>query len=711
MLNNKILKIIVLVLSILSSMALAIAIRNMERLEEFHSRVDTSGYFTEFKLPEFLVTSEQETMILELLESVSNELNINYMVRVSSFGVNNNTFSETGELPINDIGGRHIFYVSNQKESNILKNFNIEKQVIDEQNYFATDLKRYPQANSLDPGLQENEEFAILPISKQEHLNSAIFFVETKDQETLDLFMSRLSELYNRRFEKEYDIAYFEAQSKKGAFVISNTLEISGVILFFLFYVLALILWLLENNRSIAIYRLNGVSTLKITHFLVLKELIGIFCLNNVVAGFLILQTMNFSFLLFQFFLIVVSLLVSYSVLVFLGFFSLNQQLNKQSFGKNFFLVTYLAKISILFFCVVQLVPLSEYVHAYFLPEVMNEQLENYAVFFPRFGGNEASITDSSQLMRGKDKEKLLAQFLNDGAIEVNTASFFEIDHGLIHQSIYVNPNYLEKYPIMSITNQPIQIDLEEERSVILIPERMMPDFIELRSWFLNEKNPYEQTKEEEDIIFYTIQDNQEIFAFDQERPITITEPNIIHVLTLNNTPIMQRDFLTGFSYGEPLKIPLDAPVEEVYSRYLPLLKEAGLEDNFPFLIPVNQLRKVENQLNFALDIEKRMIEFLVTLLLLIVLISYSTVSYSRLYRQKFVIWRLNGSSFCKTYKKIGILLLFQYALFFVYVMMHSFRITDVIPFLLFIMIESALVFRTLKSIEKKNISEFLEGK
>src|SRR5699024_5308493 len=126
------------------------------------------------------------------------------------------------------------------------------------------------------------------------------------------------------------------------------------------------------------------------------------------------------------------------------------------------------------------------------------------------------------QDMRGLDKTKLLSQLLDDGAIEVDTSAYFEEENPLIHQSIYVNTNYLDKYPLISITNQPIQIDKNEDREIILIPERMMPDFVQLRSWFLNETNPDRRTKKEEDVLFYTIQDEQEIFAFDQEQAIII---------------------------------------------------------------------------------------------------------------------------------------------------------------------------------------------
>lgn len=530
--TNIVLKKIVLLLSILSSLALAVAIRNVNREEDFQKKVNTAEYFTPFRFPEFIVDPQQETRVLEILESVSEKLNVNYMAKVSFYGVRDHTFSETGEISFDRLGETHTFFLSKQTETHLLNNFYIEPQIISEKNYFASDLEKYPDAEYLENRQLKNEDFFILPIQMAEALNPADFFV-------IDL----------------------------------------------------------------------------------------------------------------------------------LGNLSLNKQLNRQTFGKGFFYTIYSVKMLILFFSVVQLVPLAEYARTFVTPEAVPEEIKNHAVFYPRLSGNEATLTDLSQDMRGLDKTKLLSQLLDDGAIEVDTSAYFEEENPLIHQSIYVNTNYLDKYPLISITNQPIQIDKNEDREIILIPERMMPDFVQLRSWFLNETNPDRRTKKEEDVLFYTIQDEQEIFAFDQEQAIIINQPNIIHVFTLNNLPICHRNILTGNSFAEPLKIPLIGTAQETYDRYLPLLKEARLEDNFPFLIPMEQLRKTELQLIYLWDIRQRITDLSITILLVIVLITYSTLSYFRLYRQKFVVWRLNGVSFFKTYRRIFLLFGLHYLLFFIYVL------------------------------------------
>jgi hypothetical protein len=709
--TNKILKRIVLLLSFLFSLSVASTIQNIERVRDFHRKTNTEDFFTEFKFPEFIVSNQQERMILELLESVSKELNVNYMARISSFGVRDSEFAETGNLSFENVGGEHKFFVSEQRDTSLLKNFQVSPQLINEKNYFATNVEKYPDAKHIENGLQNNEDFFILPIQMAENLNPARFFVETKDKEILNVFLSKLTDNYNHLFETEYKIEDFQYENIDLALNLSPPLETLSLVLFMIFYILSLLLWLLENNGRITIYRLNGFSSRKIVHTLLLKELLVLFFLNNLIASLFILHSMNYLFVLMQLLFFIFSLLISYSVAGLLKYFSLNKQLNHQTLGKNLFYTVYFAKLVLLLFSVIQLLPLAEFTHALISPKMENEKLENYAVFYPNFGGNESTLMDFSSTMRGLDKEPLLEQLLVDGAIEVDTRPFFEEEIEMIHRSIYVNTNYLDKYPIISITNQPIQIDKEEERQIILIPERMMTYFAEIRAWFLNETFLDAQTVKEDHILFYTIQNEQEIFAFDQETSYTITEPNIIHIMTLNNTPIFQRDFLTGDSFSEPLKIPLNGSPKETYNRYLPLLKEAGLEDNFPFLIPMNQLRKVEQQMIYSLDIRQRIVELSVTILLVIVLISYSTLNYFRLHKQKFVIWRLNGASFFKTYKSMFLFSGLQYLVFFIYVAAYSFQVTDVLIFLFFLLVEFIVLYRTFLSIEKKNTIEFLEGR
>lgn len=701
--TNKILKRIVLLLSFLFSLSVASTIQNMERVGDFHRKTNTEDFFTEFKFPEFIVSNQQERIILEMLESVSKELNVNYMARISSFGVRDNEFAETGNLSFDNVGGEHKFFVSEQRDTSLLKNFQASPQLINEKNYFATNVEKYPDAKHIENGLQNNEDFFILPIQLVENLNPARFFVETKDKETLNLFLSKLTDNYNHLFETEYKIADFQYESIDLALNLSLPLEIMSLMLFMIFYILSLLLWLLENNGRIAIYRLNGFSSRKIIHILLLKELLVLFFLNNLIASLFILHSVNYLFVSMQLFFFIFSLLISYSVAGLLKYFSLNKQLNHQSLGKGIFYTVYFVKIVLLLFSVIQLIPLAEFTHTLISPEIEDGKIENYAVFYPNFGGNESTLMDFSSTMRGLDKGPLLAQFLEGGAIKVDTSPFFEEEIETIHRSIYVNTNYLDKYPIISITNQPIQIDKDEERQIILIPERMLADFAQIRAWFLNETTA--------DVLFYTIQDKQEIFAFDQEKPYTITDPNIIHVMTLNNIPLLERNFLTGGSFSEPLKIPLNGSPQETYNRYLPLLKEAGLEDNFPFLIPMNQLRKAEYQFIYSLSIRQRILELQITLLLVIVLISYSTLSYFRLHKQKFVIWRLNGTSFFKTYKSLFILSGVQYLFFFIYIAVYLFQVTDVLIFLFFLLAESVVLSRTFLSIEKKNTIEFLKGK
>lgn len=331
--TNIVLKKIVLLLSILSSLALAVAIRNVNREEDFQKKVNTAEYFTPFRFPEFIVDPQQETRVLEILESVSEKLNVNYMAKVSFYGVRDHTFSETGEISFDRLGETHTFFLSKQTETHLLNNFYIEPQIISEKNYFASDLEKYPDAEYLENRQLKNEDFFILPIQMAEVLNPADFFVETKDQKTLDSFLSKLSDEYNLSFETAYEPTSFQYENDIETFAPSRTLEASTFVIFTLFYSLSLILWILENNRHIAIYRLNGLTSRKILKRLLLKELVILFLLNLLIAFFFVLHSVNHLFVLVQLFLLIFSLIISFFVIDLLGNLSLNKQLNRQTFG------------------------------------------------------------------------------------------------------------------------------------------------------------------------------------------------------------------------------------------------------------------------------------------------------------------------------------------------------------------------------------------
>ncbi|MDO2410367.1 hypothetical protein QUB72_02850 [Enterococcus faecium] len=54
----------------------------------------------------------------------------------------------------------------------------------------------------------------------------------------------------------------------------------------------------------------------------------------------------------------------------------MNKQLNRQTFGKGFFYTIYSVKMLILFFSVVQLVPLAEYARTFLTPEAVHEEIK-----------------------------------------------------------------------------------------------------------------------------------------------------------------------------------------------------------------------------------------------------------------------------------------------------------------------------------------------
>lgn len=714
--TNKLLKLGILFLFFLTSLSFALSIQKIEELATFRSKTDISEHFSSFGFPEFITTKEEQEKILIALDQVSSKMEVNHMAKIIFHGLLQNDFIETGEISFDNFGVRHQYFLSSHQPSNLFANFNEKIQKIEE----------VSDAFLLFHN-KEDEEFIIAPIQTAENLNPAVFFVETVDLDTVNLFLEHLAQEYNYQFQTNYRASDFHYDFIDTTIDFSYRLISPTSLALIVFTAFFFILWLLENGTTIAIFRLNGLSTTSILWLFAVKPLSLCFLVSFVLVQLLIFQSINRQFSTILFLLLLLFLIIAWILVFFLEVFSLNNQLNKHSYGKYLFPIMYSSKIVLLLLSIGLLIPLAEMGRILLFPSpTIDAKIENYAVFFPLLAGNEPHILHLiEESARGLDNVPLFSRLEEDGAIVSKTNSYFhflEFDDLPVYRTISLNTNYLKKFPIYSITGTEIHIDNQESRLVYLVPERFLPDLENIRSWFLRKNNPNMPTIKEEDIVFYIIKNKQEIFAFDHDAQEVFTFgsvatkvikfPYIIEVETINNRNVENRPlYFDGGAFDNSLRVPIQGSAQETYLQYLPLLQKAGLEDNLPFLVPLNDLRRVRTQLFFGESIQKHIIEFLLSSLLTVSLIAYSTLSYFRMHKQKFIIWRLNGLSFFRTYRSIFLMAGVQYLLFLAYIIANGFLITDILTFLFFLTIETITLGGTFFSLERQNFADILEGK
>jgi len=149
------------------------------------------------------------------------------------------------------------------------------------------------------------------------------------------------------------------------------------------------------------------------------------------------------------------------------------------------------------------------------------------------------------------------------------------------------------------------------------------------------------------------IKNDQSIFSFNPD--VYPAEQNeiknpIIKVITENNSIAVEREIILGGGATDPLKIKLvDNDYQKTYELLFPKLQELGLEDNLKQLITVDewvlqQISEIKTELSFTLIIV--MVIFIFSLALSL----QNTILFFHQNQQKYIIKRLFGVSFFRTY-------------------------------------------------------------
>lgn len=298
----------------------------------------------------------------------------------------------------------------------------------------------------------------------------------------------------------------------------------------------------------------------------------------------------------------------------------------------------------------------------------------NYGVFCPVLIGNELTSEEESErdvIIGGKfyseiNKRGALyidARIYEDASIQLNG----EPDFG---DYIYINPNYLNKFPWYDRDGNIITVSEDEEAAILIVPESLKQfenDIIAnclvvLEGDFEYEKAYIVEPMPVPAIKIIWARNNQKLFTFNSDvskEAMGITDP-IIFVITENNSYITARVGGYGNGYGDPRKIPIISSSKETYESLRSILEEYGLEDNFTRLISINNLN-TEELAKLKLSFGIAVLEAIISVLIILVIVSQSTALIFDLNKMDYCIKRLYGISNTKIYGnyiliKIGII-------------------------------------------------------
>ncbi|AII40294.1 bacteriocin-associated protein [Enterococcus faecium] len=636
--NNKLIRLNLFVLFSILSFMIFFYVQEVAQERIIADSYSLPEQYQSFDLPRTIQDDRQNfTRNLTILLETAEEEQLNVLFRETNF-----TPKITNGKPDPSIDLVVIDYFSNETDLRTLLNHPSAKH-LSTQHYTIN----YASFN--------NHPLIELPSFKE-----ATKFVESQNSEQVSAFIESLTTKYNELYQPSFTVQDFQYTDYPETIILLDHRPVRNLIVISLiFFLLFTALWLFDNARKLSILRLNGLSCATILYKVLIKHLLFLFgscCLVQLIFDPSIFLLNMFH----QFAFFTVSIISLLCVIYFLCTTSFVENLNRKSYARTFIFSLYFFKTIAFVWCLASVLTLVELVNLSLLPSTYPDEFSEYAVFYNTYSGkNNHEVISIENNVLSAQQDRLYQYLEENGMLLIGTVSYF-MEEKEINRKICVNVNYLQKYPIISVTGQKITISPEETQRVFLVPERLENQFQEIKEHYL-----HGYFLDESQADFYLIRSKQEIHTFHPDEEI-IYYPNVIEVQTRNNSAGNLRQIITGMGHFDPVKVPITQSVEETFEPIKKVLEENYLLDNYPVLTPLSEIKKVDLQRGLG-GIKQRSLEILFALYLLITMIAYLVLISLKIKKQKYTIWRLNGISMIKTYRMIFLPFFIQYGALVLY--------------------------------------------
>lgn len=414
-----------------------------------------------------------------------------------------------------------------------------------------------------------------------------------------------------------------------------------------IFFTIFLYVWLVDNNRTISIYRLNGLSAYKIGRQLFLKEFTFVSLVTYMIASLIVFRSFNFDYTIQMLLFSALVVVLSYVSIAVVSSFSLINQLNSKPFFKYSYYILYAVKAFVFLVTVSTTASLLYFVNANIA--TTSKIGQEYAVLYPEYVGYGLNSTKKPLSF------KLFEYAENHKGLYVNLMSA----NGGNDDVLQVNDNYLSKFAIISTDNKRIKINPQEKSGIVLIAEK---DKLKLSQ--IKKEYSFVDSFNSSKIKYYFIKDNQKVELLDGKS--RKTRPDITEVFTSQNV-LKDTDFLDN----AVLKFKIDDSKVKTYKEITPFLKEMGEVETHPSIVTVNSMNKAT-----ALSIVGNVWSYVVINGLIIIIflsmILATTTFYFETYKKKIAVKRLYGMSFFETYKSLFGIVVVQGTLYFVFALVQT---------------------------------------
>ncbi|GGA49565.1 hypothetical protein GCM10007416_23320 [Kroppenstedtia guangzhouensis] len=510
------------------------------------------------------------------------------------------------------------------------------------------------------------------------------YYVEAENHAQFQLFLKRLSEKINTYFKSTYgyeDVSYTPADFQPEPAATTEKMHSSSMLdfypyiqyLLFLITIMLLIYYTFNMAKQVGILKMHGVTNLRIW-WRIVGRLISMAVVVAALGGALLVLALRApAFFLYQSLLhlgqaYLILILLSLLCYVYMSTIQVSQTIKNRKDTRSIYVFNMVWKgICALILMGIGLSAMEQYAQIRDRQEQLDHwaHTKDYGVLYPVYIGNSTATTlEERQKEDAKNAEAMsqLYPTLNgQGALYIDASEYEEM-HLLLNRnfggirSIMVNPNYLKVFPVNDSEGHPVQVSEKSKDWVLLVPEQYKNREKEIRDYFESkeQRDFYVSVDKGQKLKILWLAEGQRIFSFNPDvfpaEQNMITDP-IIHVKTENNHLFGYSGGIRGGGARDPLKVKLiDRDTALTYKKLSPKLKRLKVDDNLKRIQTVDQyvleeLRDLQQGMNITMLI---MLGLAVSFLFLIV---QNLLIFFHKHQQRFVVHRLFGIGFFRTYR------------------------------------------------------------
>ena len=627
---------------------------------------------TQIFFPRGLVTDKNASEIVSLVEGVSKDTDTPFTFRTALIQPTNNQQGSINWLK--ETQHTFIFFQTN---------YSSENQMI----YHSGGVETIFENQSLN-----NISY--------EQLYNADTFIPSSDQTKL---LNRLASVLNTKYLlslKAADLTKAPDAYAPLQFEWHSSDEITFFIqIAFVFYLIFLFVWLVEKNQTIAILRLNGLSAFKIAARLFVGNFLIVTLLSVVISSLFILRKLDTSYLLLMLELFVAIIACSYLAILLVSRRSLVNQINNRSFLKHSHYFLTFMKVVVFVLSIGATVNVVTLINK--TSNLGNDpKLSGYATLYPGVFGYTLNYVDRPSYTN------LFKYAEKDGALHASVYSPPDISLAGL-SDIQVNDNYLKKYPLVSADGKRVQIDSNTSQGLVLIPEKLKSRLTEIKNAYIKSNSSGLNFKSQ-NISYVLIKDNQKIPIFDDKG--SKISPDLIEVYTVNNaSEIFPSQIIVTMGNSMGLLFPIKGSIAATYKDIIPSLKADHILESYPSLIPANTVPAVNVLLTMGYPpsyIFSNIFPFFLFLGLIFAAVSF----YFKVKSREFMIQRLQGFSYLRSYWKLFLMVACQYVFSFFFLIWRG-ASPEILELLaIYLVIELVITLTMLYRLEKYSLLDTLKG-